>query len=216
LEITLGLLHGLYSTGHGGMGTICGGLYRTFARVSKGRTIREFITGVLIVPILATFLWFSTFGGSALHLIQNKGIIALANQANADVTIALFSFYEYFPLSSIMRFLSVILIMTFFVTSADSATFILGMYSSKGSLNPKNRIKITWGIILSLISTVLLLSGSLEALQTASIAAAFPFAVIMVCMCYSLIKGLESENHNNQMNNKMSIGTEKAEEKQAM
>lgn len=187
------------------------------ARVSKGRTIREFITGVLIVPILGTFLWFSTFGGSALHLIQNKGITALANQAKSDVTIALFSFYEYFPLSSIMSFLSVILIMTFFITSADSATFILGMFSSKGSLNPKNRINITWGIILSLVSTVLLLSGSLEALQTASIAAAFPFAIIMVCMCFSLIKGLESENLNkNQMNVKPNIGTENVGEKQVM
>jgi glycine betaine transporter len=187
------------------------------ARVSKGRTIKEFITGVLIVPILGTFVWFSAMGGSALDLIQNKGKTALAEQATSDVTIALFSFFEYLPFSTLLSVLAVVLVITFFVTSADSATFILGMFSSNGSLHPKARIKLTWGVILSLVSAVLLLSGSLETLQTASIAAALPFAVIMVCMCYSLKKGLESEViEPKKRKRKKNIDTETFKDTQSM
>jgi glycine betaine transporter len=163
------------------------------ARISKGRTIKEFILGVLFIPTLGTFVWFSAFGGSALHLIHNLGNTALAEQATSDVTSALFAFFSYFPLGSTLSVLAIILVVTFFVTSADSATFVLGMFSSGGSLNPSNTIKLTWGTILSVTSIVLLLSGSLSTLQTASIAAAFPFAIIMVFMCYSLMKGLGSE-----------------------
>lgn len=163
------------------------------ARISKGRTIKEFILGVLFVPTLGTFVWFSAFGGSALHLIHTLGNTALAEQATSDVTSALFAFFSYFPLGSMLSILAIILVVTFFVTSADSATFVLGMFSSEGSLNPSTTIKLTWGIILSVTSIVLLLSGSLSTLQTASIAAAFPFSIIMVVMCYSLLKGLKIE-----------------------
>jgi glycine betaine transporter len=163
------------------------------ARISRGRTIKEFILGVLFAPTLGTFVWFSAFGGSALHLIHNLGNSALAEQATSDVTSALFAFFSYFPLGSMLSILAIILVVTFFVTSADSATFVLGMFSSDGSLNPSTTIKLTWGIILSVTSIVLLLSGSLSTLQTASIAAAFPFSIIMVVMCYSLLKGLRIE-----------------------
>ncbi len=163
------------------------------ARVSKGRTIKEFILGVLFIPALGTFVWFSTFGGSALNLVHNLGKGSLAEQASSDITVTLFAFFQHFPLGDILSILSVILIVTFFVTSADSATFILGMYSSNGELDPSKKIKVIWGMILSAVSTVLLLSGSLETLQTASIAAAFPFSIIVVLMCYSLLKGLQTE-----------------------
>lgn len=163
------------------------------ARISKGRTIKEFILGVLFAPTLGTFVWFSAFGGSALHLIHNLGNKVLAEQATSDVTSALFTFFSYFPLGYMLSILAIILVVTFFVTSADSATFVLGMFSSEGSLDPSTTIKLTWGVILSVTSIVLLLSGSLSTLQTASIAAAFPFSIIMVVMCYSLLKGLRIE-----------------------
>ncbi|MGO4886580.1 BCCT family transporter [Anaerobacillus sp. MEB173] len=160
------------------------------AKVSKGRTIKEFVLGVLFIPTIGTFVWFSTFGGSALHLIHNLGNTALAEAATSDVTTALFTFFEYFPLGSLLSILAVILVVTFFVTSADSATFVLGIFSSQGDLNPSKAIKLTWGVILALVSIVLLLSESLQTLQTASIAAAFPFAIVMTVMCYALLKGL--------------------------
>jgi glycine betaine transporter len=87
---------------------------------------------------------------------------------------------------------------TFFVTSADSATLVLSIFSSEGNLNPARSIKITWGILLALISIVLLGSGSLETLQSASVAAAFPFTIIMIIMCYTLYKGLKEEKDNHQ------------------
>jgi glycine betaine transporter len=163
------------------------------AKISKGRTIKEFILGVLFVPTIGTFVWFSVFGGASLHLVHDLGNIALAEAATSDVTVALFAFLQHFPLGSVLSILAVLLVVTFFVTSADSGTFVLAVFSSKGDLNPARKIKLTWGFILSLVSIVLLLSGSLNTLQSASIAAAFPFTIIMSIMCFSLLKGLMSE-----------------------
>ncbi|WP_209121883.1 BCCT family transporter [Alkalihalobacillus sp. BA299] len=164
------------------------------AKISKGRTIKEFILGVLFIPTAGTFVWFSTFGGTSLHLVHNLGNTALADAATNDVTSALFAFLQYFPLGSILSVLAVILVVTFFVTSADSATFVLSIFSSKGNLNPSRKIKLVWGFILSLVSIVLLLSGSLNTLQSASIAAAFPFTIVMSVMCFALLKGLIKEH----------------------
>ncbi|UFJ41174.1 BCCT family transporter [Brevibacillus humidisoli] len=162
------------------------------ARVSKGRTIREFVLGVLIVPTLFSFFWFSVFGGTALkfEFIDQAGIGAVVQE---DVTTALFVTLEQLPLGTILSVLATLLIITFFITSADSATFVLGMLSSKGRLDPSNKIKITWGFLQSSIAAVLLVSGGLKGLQTASIVAALPFAVIMLLMCVSILKALEAE-----------------------
>jgi glycine betaine transporter len=163
------------------------------ARISRGRTIKEFIMGVLFIPTLGTFVWFSIFGGSALHFINNLGNTALADIVASDMTLALFAFFEYFPMSSLLSILAIILICTFFITSADSATVVLGIFSTNGDLNPSNVMKVIWGVILSAVAVVLLISESLSTLQTASIAAAFPFAIVMLGMCYCLIKGLQTE-----------------------
>ncbi len=165
------------------------------AKVSKGRTIKEFILGVLIVPTLGTFVWFAVFGGTSLHLVHDLGNQALIDAVNSDVSLALFVFFENFPMGSLLSVIALILIVTFFVTSADSATLVLSIFSSEGNLNPARSIKITWGILLSLISIVLLVSGSLETLQSASVAAAFPFTIIMIIMCYTLYKGLKEEKN---------------------
>ncbi|MEW9674549.1 BCCT family transporter, partial [Ammoniphilus sp. 3BR4] len=163
------------------------------ARVSRGRTIREFIMGVLVTPTLGTFVWFSTFGGSALNIIRDQGKTELSEKMTTDVSTALFEFFQYFPLSTLLSGIAVILVITFFATSANSATYVLGMLSSGGNMNPTNGTKLTWGLIQSSIAVVLLISGGLSTLQTVSIATAFPFAIIMVMMCYCLLKNLQGE-----------------------
>ncbi len=162
------------------------------ARVSRGRTIKEFVLGVLLVPSVFGFLWFSVFGGTALYLeLFANGNITEAVQTN--ITSALFTTLEQLPIGMILSGLATLLIITFFITSADSATFVLGMLSSNGIANPATRIKLVWGLLQSTIAAVLLMSGGLQGLQTASIVAAAPFAIIMVLMCYSLYQALEEE-----------------------
>lgn len=165
------------------------------ARVSKGRTIKEFVICVMLVPSLLSFIWFSVFGGTALHLeIFDQAPIGEAVQN--DISTALFLALEQLPWGTILAIVALVLIFTFFITSADSATFVLGMLSADGTLDPSNRVKITWGILQSTIAVVLLLSGGLEGLQTASIVAALPFAVIMVLMCFSLMRALREEERS--------------------
>jgi choline/carnitine/betaine transport len=165
------------------------------ARVSRGRTIKEFVLGVLLVPSAFGFLWFSVFGGTGLHL-EMFNHLELATAVKEDVTSALFLTLEQLPLGNVIAVIATLLIITFFVTSADSATFVLGMLSSDGSLNPSNKVKITWGILQSSIACVLLVSGGLNGLQTASIAAALPFAVILVGMCISLQMALREDDRS--------------------
>ena len=162
------------------------------ARVSKGRTIKEFVMGVLFVPSIVSFIWFATFGGTALNLEMFKNV-GIAKAVEQDVTSALFITLRHLPLGSIVSLLATLLIITFFITSADSATFVLGMLSSKGDLNPRNGVKIIWGILQSSIAVILLISGGLEGLQTMAIITALPFAIILVMMCFSFMKALNDE-----------------------
>ncbi len=163
------------------------------ARVSKGRTIREFVIGVLAAPTLFSALWFSVFGGAGIYLERIKHIDLTSVMNAKGYEVALFAVFNHFPLSTFLIVLSIILISTFFVTSADSATFVLGMQTSNGVLEPKNSIKLTWGIIQAAAAAVLLWSGGLHALQTASIIAAFPFTFILLFMMVSLIKAFNEE-----------------------
>src|SRR5690606_34855760 len=125
-------------------------------------------------------------GGAALHMEMFEGL-SIAAAVEEDVTSALFITLAQLPFGAILSGLATLLIITFFVTSADSATFVLGMLSSEDRLNPSNRVKLTWGVLQSSIAAVLLLSGGLQGLQTASIVAAAPFAVIMVLMCVAMM-----------------------------
>lgn len=164
------------------------------ARVSKGRTIREFIIGVLAVPTVFCALWFSVFGGSGIYLemFADGGIWETMNHGT-NTEVALFSTLDHFPLSTIVIVFSIILISTFFITSADSATFVIGMQTTNGMLNPPLLIKLTWGIIQASAAAVLLWSGGLNALQTASIISAFPFVFILILIMVSLHKGLQED-----------------------
>ncbi|MFX4306745.1 BCCT family transporter [Exiguobacterium sp. A1_3_1] len=164
------------------------------ARVSKGRTIREFVIGIMLVPTIFGLLWFSVFGGSAIwnELFQNVDLISTVNDKGVET--GMFALFETFGgLGTFLSIVAVFLITTFFITSADSATYVLGMLSSGGSLMPSLRIKLAWGIIQSSIAAVLLYAGGLSALQAAAVLAAFPFIFVVGMMVIALFKDLSEE-----------------------
>ncbi|HIS28436.1 MAG TPA: BCCT family transporter [Candidatus Avamphibacillus intestinigallinarum] len=159
------------------------------ARVSKGRTIREFLMGVLFLPAVISFVWFAAFGTAAIK-VQNMGIFDLSKYADEQV---LFAVFHQFPWTMVLSMVALILIITFFITSADSATFVLGMQTTNGSLTPPNSVKITWGIAQAAVALILLYSGGLIALQNTLVASALPFSFIIIFMMISLYKSLSKE-----------------------
>ncbi|MBQ9419044.1 MAG: BCCT family transporter [Synergistaceae bacterium] len=168
------------------------------ARISRGRTIAEFVAGVLIVPALGSFTWFAIFGTSALHLQLVKGL-EIAAEVTKDISVGIFVLYRHYPLGFIMSVLMLILITTFFVTSANSATFVLSMYSNYGDLTPSKSKMGVWGILMAALAIVLLMTGGLQNLLTVSLTAAPPFAIIMVCACLSLWKSLTKDEHEGKL-----------------
>ncbi|SET30295.1 choline/carnitine/betaine transport [Natronincola peptidivorans] len=162
------------------------------ARVSRGRTIREYIFGVMIIPPVIACLWIATFGGTALWNDLNRGT-DIAAAVDADLTSALFNTYNYLPLTNFISIISILLILTFLVTSADSATYILSSMTSFGSLHPPQFAKYVWGGLMSAIAAVLLYAGGLEALQTASLVAALPFTIILLLLMFAIAKLLQKE-----------------------
>lgn len=172
------------------------------ARVSRGRTIKEFILGAMLVPSGFGFIWFSIFGSTALRFEMFNGY-PIAETVQRDITAALFVTLEHLPMGTILAVLAIILIMTFFVTSADSATFVLGIMSSDGNQDPSVKIRMVWGVFQALIAVVLLLSGGLEALQTASIVSALPLGVILLLMIFSITKALKEEVRQTRRKEKM-------------
>jgi glycine betaine transporter len=159
------------------------------ARVSKGRTIREFVVGVLLVPSLIGFIWFTTFGSAAIFT-ESSGLLSISSLAPEE---SLFGVLAGFPFGMALSLFAILIIVTFFVTSADSGTFVLGMMTTNGSQNPSKSIKAIWGVLLSITALALLYSGGLQALQNTMILAALPFSVIMVLMVVSLLKSLNLE-----------------------
>lgn len=157
------------------------------ARISKGRTVREFMAGVLIVPTVLAVIWFSVFGGSGLFFEMYQGA-GLADIVSTDVENAMFVLLEQLPLTTLVSGMAIILILIFFVTSADSAAFVLGSMTSNGRLNPANKLKVMWGVLIAATASVLLISGDggLDALQTAALTAALPFACILILMIVSV------------------------------
>ncbi|NYB76142.1 BCCT family transporter [Sedimentibacter hydroxybenzoicus DSM 7310] len=162
------------------------------ARISKGRTIKQFVIGVIVAPAVASLIWFSIFGTMGLNLGETLGVEGLASAASNPST-AVFQVFNYYPLGTILSLITIVLLCTFFVTSANSATFVMGMFTSHGDLNPTNKKKFLWGVVQALFAAALLLSGGLNALQTASIAAAFPFIFIMLFAIVSMMKALREE-----------------------
>jgi len=161
------------------------------ARISKGRTIKEFVMGVIIAPSIASFIWFAVFGALGINLGTE-----VAAEATKVTETAFFVVMKHYPLGNIISMVAVFLLCTFFITSANSATFVLGMMSSNGELNPSNGKKILWGLVQALLASALLLAGGLKTLQIGSIAAAFPFAIVMILACVSLYKILLEDEKN--------------------
>ncbi|AHY45360.1 bcct: transporter, betaine/carnitine/choline transporter (BCCT) family [Rubrobacter radiotolerans] len=162
------------------------------ARISKGRTIREFVMGVIFAPTIVSFVWFTVFGGTAIHL-DLFGNGAIAETAATNLPQALFDTLASLPLGFLISIVALVLVSIFFVTSGDSATFVLGSMSTGGSENPSALVKIAWGLVIALFASILLVAGGLQALQTATITAAVPFAVVMIAICFSLYKSLAAE-----------------------
>lgn len=159
------------------------------ARISKGRTIREFISAVLIIPTLFNFIWMTVFGNSAIWMDINVANGALSSLVS-DPDSLMFEFLEYLPLSSILSYLVIAIIIIFFVTSADSGILVMNSISSQNAKNTPKWQMIFWGVLLAVLSLMLLNAGGLQALQTMTLITALPFAVIMVLFAISLMKAL--------------------------
>lgn len=164
------------------------------ARISKGRTVREFVVGVLVVPTLLTFLWFSVMGGAALYRqVFGDGALVGAD-GSVDTEGALFEMLQGLPGGSIAVFGAILLIGLFFITSSDSGSLVLGMISTGGDTEPKTWVRIFWACVTALVAIALLVTGGLDALKTAAIITALPFSVVMIGICVATFRAFDSEH----------------------
>src|SRR4029079_16186873 len=164
------------------------------ARISKGRTIRQFVIYVILVPSLVSFVWFSILGGSAIDLQLNEGWSPpTTDTGGIALEAALFDTLREFPLSGITVALAVFLVAIFFVTGADAASIVMGMLSQNGKEEPKRWLVVFWGVATGAVAAVLLVAGGRSALQTLCIIVAGPFMLILIGMCVSLMKALREE-----------------------
>lgn len=164
------------------------------ARISKGRTIREFVVGVLLIPTLFSTIWMATFGGSAIYNALHANGAVLASYEQAGQTIAMFALLEQFPIGAVSGLLAVLLVGTFFITSSDSGSLVIDHLTSGGKRDVPRIQRVFWAIVEGGVAAVLLYGGGLGALQTAVIATGFPLAIVLVIMCYTLYRGLDREH----------------------
>ncbi|MDA3832481.1 MAG: BCCT family transporter, partial [Spirochaetales bacterium] len=162
------------------------------ARISKGRTVREFILCVMLIPTLLSFVWMSVFGGSALYL-QSSGAADIVSAVQSDVATALFEMFKYFPFTNILSFVGIVLVTVFFVTSSDSGSLVVDHLTSGGKLESPVTQRVFWAVMEGIIAAVLLIGGGLTMLQTASIMTGLPFAVILLLIIYALYIGFSQE-----------------------
>ena len=191
------------------------------ARISRGRTIREFILGVLLIPITILFLWFTAFGGSAVHMelmaaadpsLASPGLV---EAVKVDYGSAIFKLMEFYPFAEAATLLIIVMIVLWFVTSSDSASFVIDMLTSGGDANPPKIQRLFWAGTEGVIAAVLLAAGGLGALQAASIVSGFPFAVVILVMLYSLLRGLSRDRLILYRNQQWFITEESAEHNSA-
>lgn len=162
------------------------------ARISKGRTIREFLLAVLLVPSGATALWFVVLGGTGIRFAET-GVVDMAAKAKQGTEATLFAMLDALPIGSVTAWAAMILIMMYFVTSADSASLVMGSLTSRGALHPRRWLVVTWGILMAAVAAALLVAGGLESLQSATILVALPFVVVMLFLCWSLLRELRTD-----------------------
>ncbi len=184
------------------------------ARISRGRTIKEFIFGVLFIPMLLLFFWFTTFGGSAVHM-ELMGNYGLIEAVKSDYGSAIFKLIEYYPLTKPLTLVIVVMIMLWFVTSSDSASFVIDMLTAGGDTNPPKIQRLFWALSQGVIAAVLLVAGGLSALQAVAIIAGFPFAIVVFVMMYCLWRGLTRDRLTLYRNQQWYITAESAEHNSA-
>ncbi|MFY4813539.1 BCCT family transporter [Haloarcula sp. AONF1] len=163
------------------------------ARISKGRSVREFVLGVLFLPSLFSTLWLSVFGGSAMFNSLMGNGQALATYNEVGQTVAMFALLEQFPLGVVSGLLATLLVITFFVTSSDSGSLVIDHLTSGGKHDVPRAQRIFWALTEGLVASILLIGGGLTALQTAAITTGLPFALILCLMCYTVYLGLDNE-----------------------
>ena len=162
------------------------------ARISRGRTIREFMMGVVLVPTVFSILWFAAFGGTAIY-IEMFGGGGLSELVFADVTSALFAFLAYFPYGGLLGATACFLIFVFLVTSADSGTFVLSMMTTKGNLNPPLLHKMVWGVLIAVLTVGVLLTESVAVAKAMAITGALPFSVILLLQIVGFLREIRHE-----------------------
>ena len=162
------------------------------ARISKGRTIKEFLLGVLFVPALLTFVWLTIFGGSALY-VEVFGAGGISEAVNKNVATAMYALFENFPLAKVASFIGIAVVWFFFVTSSDSASLVIDIITAGGHPDPPTSQRVFWASAEGLCAAILLLGGGLAALQTACIVTGLPFAIVLLLMLFSMKKGLDEE-----------------------
>ena len=168
------------------------------AKISRGRTIREFVLGVMLVPTFFTFFWFAVFGDTALHMIMVDGYDGLITEVQNNQAIALFKLLENLPFTQIVSSLTVLLIITFFVTSSDSGSLVIDSLAAGGRSDTPWWQRTFWVVTEGAVAAALLVAGGLTALQTAAIVSALPFAVIILISIFGMWRALRIEGHRNQ------------------
>ena len=164
------------------------------ARISKGRTVREFIAGVILIPTLLSFIWMSVFGSAALHE-QMNGTVDLVAAVKEDVSTGMFVLLQSYPLAGISSFIAIILVVVFFVTSSDSGSLVVDHLTSGGKLKSPTKQRIFWAVLEGVIAAVLLLGGGLSTLQSVAISTGLPFAIVILFIIYSLYVGFSEEQY---------------------
>lgn len=164
------------------------------ARISKGRTVRQFVAGVLLVPTTVGFLWFSVLGGAAIHRELFGGGGLIGEDGSVDTEGALFNLLGSLPGGTVLTIGAILLIAIFFITSADSGSLVMGMISTGGDVEPKNWLRIFWALSAAAVAIALLLANGLQAIQTAAILTAVPFSVVILLMCVSTAEAFHVEH----------------------
>ena len=168
------------------------------ARISRGRTVREFITAVLIVPTVVTILWMSVFGGEAIDQVVNQ-IGSLGTNGLQEVPLAMFQMFDSLPMGNILSLLAVLLVLVFFITSSDSGSLVIDSITAGGKVDAPMPQRVFWAVIEGAIAAALLWVGgpeAIQALQAGAISTALPFTIILLLMCVSLIMGMRTEKNN--------------------
>jgi BCCT family betaine/carnitine transporter len=160
------------------------------ARVSRGRTVREFIICVLLIPSLVSVLWMTAFGGAAISQIVNDNYAAVTDAA---LELKLFKMLAALPLTQITSFLGIVLVIVFFVTSSDSGSLVIDTITAGGKVDAPVSQRVFWASFEGLVAIALLLGGGLTALQAMAVSTGFPFTIVLLLVCYSIIRGLASE-----------------------